>query len=151
MTASGNPMSGNVEPGQVLDVDVDQLAGMAAFLAVGRLDPVELGQPVSTSTGRTPRTVEYAMSSASPICGTRCRRSRAIVATTSSVVAYEITCGVEEGPRAVRHLSHAMEPVIEHVRSPTPPSSTTSPVASRTLVDLRDELASSPRRPMSLA
>jgi hypothetical protein len=41
--AAGEPVSGLVEPGQLLHIDVHQLAGMSAAVAVGRLGRFQLG------------------------------------------------------------------------------------------------------------
>ena len=81
--AAGDAMSGAVnDPSELLDVDVDQLAGTLALVALGGLQPSRPSLPIPIRV-RIPETVESAIPRHSAISGpvNRNRRSAAIAST----------------------------------------------------------------------
>ena len=83
------PRSLALDPPQLLDVDVDQLAGPGALVAAGRAPAARGGRACRGRSASAPReTVEVAISRISAISGpvSRSRRSATIASTRSGVV-----------------------------------------------------------------
>jgi hypothetical protein len=96
--AAADAMADLVDSTELLDVDVDQLAGALSLVAIrrfGRLEPAAL--PKADPQG-TAETVESAIPSTSAISAAvnRSRRSAAIVTTRASGVRPGTRCGAEE-------------------------------------------------------
>jgi hypothetical protein len=119
-------MAGSVDPRQLLDVDMDELAGMAALVAVGRLGSssrLSLPSPMRRSTTDT---VESGIRSAWLISAAvnRSRRRIAIASTRSPLVAWGERQGRDErstspaSPSARKRATH-----FDAVRALTPTAS----------------------------
>jgi len=50
--AAGDAMTGRLEPAELLDVDMDELAGVASAVAIRRLDRIQARPAVQPETGQ---------------------------------------------------------------------------------------------------
>jgi hypothetical protein len=96
--AAGGAMSrAALDAPELLDVDMDQLAGPLALIALGRLEPRRPSVPIPIRV-RVPDTVDSGMAGVSAISGpvSRNRRSAAIASTRRSQVRLATVAGAED-------------------------------------------------------
>jgi hypothetical protein len=138
-----------VDAAQLLDVDVDQLPGDRAFIALGRLEP-ETSQPAHPDPRQDPRhrrerPIEH-LGDLRPVI--RNRLSAAITAIVCSLVRLATVTGAElrstnpASPSKRHRASH-----FQAVRSLTPAAS----AARQTVQPSRSTRSTSNRRPIGLS
>jgi hypothetical protein len=100
-------MAGTVEAGELLDVDVQELAGACALIALGRLQRLEPRALASPIRFRIAETIESGVRRASAISAAviRSRRSSSIARTRSAGVRRGIRLGGKERSRRPWHPS----------------------------------------------